>query len=1106
MESSISNNSAKITGSESSNDNAVPLQKQASSVDSAAKAGVPPASDASSHEAATVSSANAPLADVISFDVAGSDQEGEQGGGGCEGFGDDEKEGSLAAPENDAYCDTAIVAVNLDGEARALGEELVAAASGDERMHDEATRGPSLEQSGGRPGDITALGCAALAQNQFPVEGQSDQLEEVTFAEETAGRSAALHPAPASENQINVAYDEETRAQQGTSGQIGGEGQRSLTRDQELVARGLSALGKQWRFPSPEAPAPEVVAIAGSDLIARILHARGLQTAQQVRDFLAVHDYQPTSPLELPDVDKAVARINLAISRGERITVYGDYDVDGVTGTSLLMSVLTKLGANVDFYIPNRASEGYGLNLKAISILASKHRTKLIISCDCGVSNFAEINFAKSLGLDTLVLDHHMMPELLPPAVAIVHPKRLPESHPLFHLPGVGVAYKVCEALLVDNGRPADCPELLDFVTLGMIADMVPLIAENRYLVKIGLPILVNSPRPGLQALLAATKKSEDTDLVGFGLAPRINAVGRLSDARCAVELMITSDDQKAAELARQLHNENVRRQELCERILQEAERVVASECQLENEHAIAIYRSGWHHGVVGIVAARLVERFNRPVFIGELDEAEGIVKGSARSVPGVDLYQVLKENENLLLKWGGHKMAAGFTVEATKAGALCRALINSCTKLLAHRPLVPVLDVDVVAAPSEINLSLAKSLLDLAPFGMNNRKPIICLSSVRCASTRALGREAKHARIMVIADRTEPFECVMWNTRGCIPTDGMEIDLAFTPEVNNFNGRERLQLVLADWRLAGIAQNLDPSKGVSSNKKARESARREELHKLTNVALSQIDMDAAARIVQAQDIALNAAVNSASRVSSSKQSWKDARRHGQPLQVLMRAREKFGDDVAIFGEGCAAVPGVTFVDRTVQATKQHLLFWQFPPSAKVFAQIVRQTGSSHIYLIGGDGADCDEPSAFLRRLHGLVRFAVNQRDGQVEGEKLAAAMGASKMSVALGLAILRKVNVIDWFSEEGIIYLDLVGSPTGEAEELQEYAQLVNSLDVSKEFRMWCSSTRLEDIQLAIVPNHVDGGREPLSSRGIGVDSIVKAEYGDDEHPTEGE
>ena len=467
---------------------------------------------------------------------------------------------------------------------------------------------------------------------------------------------------------------------------------------------------------------------------------RGINDIEKANAFLDASNYVPSLPTALPDVDKACVRISQAIADKQHITVYGDYDVDGVTGTSVLYTVLRKLGASVDFYIPNRASEGYGLNLKAVSVLASKHRTKLLITCDCGVSNFAEISLAKSLGVDTLVLDHHTMPEMLPPSVAIVHPKRLSSDHPLFDLPGVGVAYKVCEALLISKGMPEEVELLLDYVTLGMIADLVPLIRENRYLVQIGLPRLVNSPRPGIQALLGQVQKSQDTDVVGFGLAPRINAVGRLSDARAAVELMTTDDAQVADNLAKQLQIENGRRQELCDQIFAEADQMVQQKFDLTKDKAIAIYSEGWHHGVVGIVASRLVERYHRPVFIGELDIADNSVRGSARGVDGMDLYEALKANEHLLSKFGGHKMAAGFSLEAQNGPAFVSSIIQTCNKLLAKDSMKSTVDIDYSIDSSAISHTLVREMTQLAPFGMANKKPLMYATKLSCQSTRTLG------------------------------------------------------------------------------------------------------------------------------------------------------------------------------------------------------------------------------------------------------------------------------------------------------------------------------------------------------------------------------
>lgn len=826
-------------------------------------------------------------------------------------------------------------------------------------------------------------------------------------------------------------------------------------------------LGKIWNFPTDDdsvengdgdIAAELLEAAGGSAILVKILARRGIRTVEEIEAFLDESKYVPTGPMRLPDMDRALARVTRAIVEGERITVYGDYDVDGVTGTSVLYSVLKRLGGQVDYYIPHRNSEGYGLNLKAVSVLASKHRTKLIITCDCGVSNFAEINFAKSLGVETIVLDHHSMPELLPPAVAIVHPKRLDEEHPLFHLPGVGVAYKFCEALLIDRGFPDEVEELLDFVTLGMIADLVPLVRENRYLVKIGLAKLVNSKRPGLQALLKQVR-GDDTDLVGFGLAPRINAVGRLSDAKTAVELMTTNDPAVAEQLAGQLQRENLRRQELCEKIFAEADHHVATRLNLTRDRGIAIYQEGWHHGVVGIVASRLVEKYNRPVFLAEFDRTEGVVKGSARGVAGIDLYQVLKENETLMTRWGGHKMAAGFSCDADKADNLCKAITLTCNRLLAGNPLRGRVDIDVAVDSSILSMDLAQVLNKLAPFGMDNKKPQLFVAKLTCIGTKPLGKDGKHARVVLKSESSQvPFEAVFWNSKGRVPEEGQMVDVVCTPSVNSFNGKDRLQLVLSDWREAG-SNNNDPAEAEK-------------------IDLSEpVPVSSALPVVSpaVPDGVTSLIGQSQARSITVRLDFKDLRGHESRELILKKALEKLGDKVAIFAESSPRLPGVDFVDRMSITFAEHLLIWQFPPTLKIFQQLIQDSKAKCIYLLGVDQPELDDASAFLKRLFGLIRFAVNQRDGQVEGEKLASAMGSSKMAVALGLTVLKKVNLIDWFAEEGILYLDLIGEPVSKAEDTPEYRQLVASLDAVKTFRQWCSSSSLKDIQLGLIPNSVE-------------------------------
>jgi single-stranded-DNA-specific exonuclease RecJ len=803
-------------------------------------------------------------------------------------------------------------------------------------------------------------------------------------------------------------------------------------------------LKKQWCYLNPPLADESLLAAAsGSELLAKLLLNRGISDAHQAEAFLDSAKYQPTDPYVLPDMTRAIERVMKAIRNNEKIVVYGDYDVDGVTGTCVLLTVLRSLNADVSFYIPNRINEGYGLNLKAVSILASKQRAKLILTCDCGVSNFAEINFAKSLGVETIVLDHHTMPEVLPPAVAILHPKLLSDDHPLFHLPGVGVAFKFAEALLAENNKSEDILELLDYVTLGMIADMVPLVKENRYLVQIGLPRLVNSKRAGIRALLLQVAHIEGADLVGFGLAPRINAVGRLADADVAVELLTTSDLDKAQQLAKQLENENVRRQELCETIFLEADQKARLVVEAGSK-AIAIFSEGWHHGVVGIVASRLVEKYHLPAFVGELDLQEGIMKGSARGIVQLDLCQILKSNEQLAMKWGGHKMAAGFTVEAAKAELFCQALTNTCNQALAETAISPTLMIDLDINSAQISLDTCRIIQKLAPFGMENKKPIFSTRELRVRNVRSLGKEGKHLKFVIQDKETnELFECIQWNNKGISPISNDIIDIAFTPEINNYAGLEKVQLMISAWK-----HSFEPEDKVP----------------LENFA------------PQEQTV-VNESAQVAPVIKSEPQKqkiiWKDLRLKDDPLGLTQAASRKLGDDLSIFAESSLSIENLLFVDREGLIPRKHLIIWQYPPSLKVFKQIIEKSQANNIYMVAGCTNKSDDGLNFIRRLMALVRYSVNKRDGRARPNKLASAMGADKMAIALALTILKKVSVIDWFVDEGWIHFDLVpisASSTNNFEELPEFNQLANTLNEISSFRKWCSQSTLKDFEQAII------------------------------------
>lgn len=826
---------------------------------------------------------------------------------------------------------------------------------------------------------------------------------------------------------------------------------------------------KLWVEPQEFTVDQSVIDACGSEILAKLLMLRGVKTAKDVAVFLDPLQYTPSDPMCFADMPAAIARIAEAIDSKEKIIVYGDYDVDGVTGTCVLLTTLRKLGANVDYYIPNRANEGYGLNLQAVTVLASKHRAKLIITCDCGVSNFAEINLAKGLGVDTIVVDHHALPDMMPPAIAVLHPKQLAPEHPLFDLSGVGMAYKLCEALLIERGLDAQVSELHDLVTLGLIADMVPLIRENRYLVQIGLRALQNTNRPGLRALMGQSPQGEGTDQVGFGIAPRINAVGRLSDARAAVELLTTEDELLAAELAQKLDLENARRQELCEQIFELADRKAKDVLLAGNTGAIAIYDEGWHHGVVGIVASRLVEKYHRPVFIGELDPDSKLVKGSARGIVGIDLYAALKANEGLLAKWGGHQMAAGFSCEQSKADVFCQAISETCAKMLGGAASKDTLEIDLRVEAKALNLPFVRDILRISPFGIGNKKPIFLLESLSVASVRSLGKEGKHHRLILTpADTNDQLECVYWRS-GLVPKPGDLIDLCFSAEINTYNGSERLQLVLRDWRTRGCKQNSEanfakPEQQIAADKTETRS-----------ISASSHDSEVEPIMKSkplSEGVASENCLDDVQTIQSVTVNWRDLRAHGKPEAIIEAAVRKLGNRVSIFAEAQPKNCPFTCADRVSLIDTSHLIIWQYPPNLQVFKGILSRSAARNIYLVGGAIWEEHDPAGFLKKLLAIVRFAVNQKEGQAEPDKIAAALSTNKVAVALGLTILKKLHVVDWFAEDGFIYLDLVGQPEKRAEELAEFKQLAVCLKEISDFRSWCSGATFKELQLALMPN----------------------------------
>jgi len=539
-----------------------------------------------------------------------------------------------------------------------------------------------------------------------------------------------------------------------------------------------------------------------SPVTAGILWSRGLRDEEEIRDFLFGKKETYYDPFLMKDMRKAAERIRQAVWNREKIAVYGDYDVDGITASSLLYLYLKKLTADVCTYIPRREQEGYGLNHEALHYLHEQGIT-LIITVDCGISGVKEVAEAPRQ-MDIIITDHHRPPEILPGAFAIVNPKQADCAYPFKGLSGVGVAFKVCQALdkLINPEAPL-WEQLTELAALGTVADIVPLQDENRALVKRGLKAMETTSLIGLRKLLEVCRCAQEpvnTEKIGFILAPRLNAVGRLEHAQLAVELLITKDENDAASMAETLNQENAVRQDISRQIFAEAEMLLAEQDNIGP--AIILAREGWHPGVIGIVASRLVDKYYRPVILISINGEQA--KGSCRSIPPLDLYDAIDECSEDLIQFGGHSQAAGLTLETKKIETFRVHFTEVVRNHLQPEDYQPRLPVDVEWDRSEeMSLAFLHELELLEPFGCENPAPLFMLRNAELHNPRLFGQELTHLRFFVDIGH-HSCHSIMWQGapyQYCL-CNNTQADIAFKPRINVFNGSESINLDIAAFRM----------------------------------------------------------------------------------------------------------------------------------------------------------------------------------------------------------------------------------------------------------------------------------------------------------------
>lgn len=538
-------------------------------------------------------------------------------------------------------------------------------------------------------------------------------------------------------------------------------------------------------------------------LAAAALCARGIDTPEAARAFLETDPAKLHDPMLLPDMAKARDTIRRAIEQGKKIAVFGDYDVDGVTSTCVMTRVLRSLGADVRHYIPDRLSEGYGLSMGAMDRLA-QDGIGLIVTVDSGVSAFEEIARARELGMEVVVTDHHECREELPDANAVVNPKRADSIYPFAELAGVGVAFKLASALAGDGQQRAVLEQYADLVALGTVADVMPLVGENRIIVAAGLRRMAETQNVGLSMLLHESGqqgKRLTASTISFILAPRINAAGRLGHADMAAELFLTDDPRRAQTLAMALCEQNKQRQATENQILEQALQKLRREYDPLEDQVIVLAGEGWHHGVIGIVSSRICDRYACPTVLIALED--GIGKGSGRSVKGFNLYEALCDSAPLLERFGGHELAAGLTIREENIQQFHENMEVWAREHVNPQELMPILHIDCPIAPEFISTEATRGLDVLEPFGMGNPQPVFSMCDLLVEEITPISSD-RHVRLTLSKDG-QTYTAMLFGTGqgGCGFAQGNYVDAAFCLEINEYRGRCSVQLVIRDIQLS---------------------------------------------------------------------------------------------------------------------------------------------------------------------------------------------------------------------------------------------------------------------------------------------------------------
>ncbi len=737
---------------------------------------------------------------------------------------------------------------------------------------------------------------------------------------------------------------------------------------------------KTWIAKSNDVDKSLIEACDSDKVLAVLLNNRGINTSDKIKSFLNPLKIKHSSPDVFVDMQKAAERIRQAIENKEHITVYGDFDADGITSTALLFLTLKEIGADVDYYLPDRMTESHGLNTKALVNIISKHRTKLIITVDCGISNVKEVNFAKSLKTDIIITDHHEAPEILPEAYAIINPKapnsiistlEIDELQSLSYLAGVGVAFKLaCKLLEIFNCKDF-IHSLLPLVAIGTIGDVVELLDENRSLVEMGLELIKNSSHKGIQKLIDSIGFSDKTKItsenIAFGIVPRLNAAGRLESPQTAISILITQDDNELEENIKKLNDFNQLRQKLCDETFESAKEQYEKEKYI-NKKSIILLNDNWHIGIIGIVASKLAEKYNRPVFLMTRDANNpNIIRCSSRSISTINIHELLSQLKNIFEGFGGHKMAAGFSFDENKIkfDDFKKQLIKTIEENTQDSDFSEVkIYADMIVQPEDITIETIKRINKLQPFGSANPEPIFIMNDLIVQQSKKIGQNNNHLKITASKNNSESIDCIKWNEEEINLPDSSKFDILFTPQINEFNGNTTIQYIISD-----IHSDFIKEKETSSDIRILDHRNKKDI------------------LIQVLDF-----VNSTKRNT-----------------CIFIENKKIKKEI----ENCKKAVEYSFNIENIPHNKEQLMLFDCPKTQEDFKNIIYSSNANIIHLMNFD-IQMLNTELILSTISGMLKYAITNLKGEFEIKRLIDAINLNEELIIKILNLFDEIEMID--------------------------------------------------------------------------------------------